>query len=80
MMEFETLNTDKLLMMMKVWICAKKNVAAECHLHRRRRASWFTSQIFLLTILDHHAPRISYLELATTTILLRNITQKKQIS
>ena len=46
MMEFETLNTDKLLMMMKVWICAKKNVAAECHLHRRRRASWFTSQIF----------------------------------
>ena len=24
----------------------KKNVAAECHLHRRRRASWFTSQIF----------------------------------
>ena len=46
MMEFETLNTDKLLMMMKVWICAKKIVAAECHLHRRRRASWFTSQIF----------------------------------
>ena len=47
MMEFETLNTDKLLMMMKVWICAKKKiVVAECHLHRRRRASWFTSQIF----------------------------------
>ena len=37
-------------------------------------------RFFLLTILDHHAPRISYLELATTTILLRSITQKKQIS
>ena len=61
-------------------LCKKKIVVAECHLHRRRRASWFTSQIFLLTILDHHAPRISYLELATTTILLRSITQKKQIS
>ena len=44
MMEFETLNTDKLLMMMKVWICTKKIVAAESHLHGR--ASWFTSQIF----------------------------------
>ena len=27
-------------------LCKKKIVAAECHLHGRRRASWFTSQIF----------------------------------
>ena len=81
MMEFETLNTDKLLMMMKVWICAKKNCCC------RVPPAWkeegllvHITDFFLLTILDHHAPRISYLELATTTILLRSITQKKQIS
>ena len=78
MMEFETLNTDKLLMMMKVWICAKKMLLPSATCIEGGGPPGSHHRFFLLTILDHHAPRISYLELATTT--MRSITQKKQIS
>ena len=37
-------------------------------------------RFFLLTILDHHAPRISYLELATTILLRSNTKEADQLS